>query len=63
MRCKGRHAQSHRRESSGIGLAGGFRSPDNDVVLAVRRLAAADLLAVTLIVGGLPDYGLTTEPC
>jgi len=40
----------------------GSEAPDNDVVLAVRRLAAADLPAVTLIVGGLPDYFTSDVP-
>lgn len=30
--------------------------PENDIMLAVRRLAAADVPAVTAIVRGLPDY-------
>jgi GNAT superfamily N-acetyltransferase len=38
------------------------QEPDNDVVLAVRRLAAADVPAVTGIVGGLPDYFTSDVP-
>ncbi|MGO8960532.1 MAG: GNAT family N-acetyltransferase [Streptosporangiaceae bacterium] len=43
-------------------MAAGPTSPDNDVVLAVRRLAAADVPAVTRIVRGLPDYFTSDVP-
>jgi ribosomal protein S18 acetylase RimI-like enzyme len=38
------------------------QEPHNDVVLAVRRLAAGDLAAVRRIVCGLPDYFTSDVP-
>jgi ribosomal protein S18 acetylase RimI-like enzyme len=35
---------------------------NNDVMLAIRRLAAADMPAVTAIVRGLPDYFTSDVP-
>jgi len=65
MRYKGWHAgRGSLTAGSTAELAWrrGSGAPDNDVVLAVRRLAAADLPAVTLIVGRLPDYFTSDVP-
>lgn len=47
---------------AGLAWRRGSGIPDNDVVLAVRGLAAADLPAIKRIVGGLPDYFTSDVP-